>query len=153
MASAATSQSPGILAIVAVAERPRAGREAQDQAYAKANPHVVENARQRIQRARINPVRLPETRRQLAATEEALRDWQAVAQAQPRHPTAAQYIARLTQSLASGKVLVWLNAYRKASSMADATAAEMRENDAAAGHDPPDIQRHRKGAGDDGGGD
>ena len=29
----------------------------------------------------------------------------------------------------------------------------MRENDAAAGHDPPDFQRHRKGAGDDGGGD
>ena len=126
----ASSQSygPRDKAIVAVAERPRAGREAQDQAYAKANPHVVENARQRIQRARINPVRLPETRRQLAATEEGLRDWQAVAQAQPRHPTVAQYIARLTQSLASGKVLVWLNAYRKASSMADATAAEMREN-------------------------
>jgi type IV secretion system T-DNA border endonuclease VirD2 len=126
----ASSQSygPRDKAIVDVAERPRAGREAHDRAYAKANPHVVENARQRIQRAKINPVRLPETRRQLAATGEGLRDWQAVAQAQPDHPTAAQYIARLTQSVASGKILVSLNQYRKASSMADATAAEMREN-------------------------
>lgn len=126
----ASSQSygPRDKAIVDVAERPRAGREAQDRAYAKANPHVVENARQRIQRARINPVRLPQTKRQLAATDEGLRDWQAVAQAQPDHPTAAQYIARLTQSLASGKILVSLNQYRKGSSMADATAAEMREN-------------------------
>ena len=126
----ASSQSygPRDKAIVDVAERPREGREAQDRAYAKANPQVVENARQRIQRARINPVRLPETRRQLAATGEGLRDWQAVAQAQPDHPTSAQYIARLTQSLASGKILVSLNQYRKASSMADATAAEMREN-------------------------
>ncbi|MFC5422707.1 relaxase/mobilization nuclease domain-containing protein [Bosea eneae] len=126
----ASSQSygPRDKSIVDVAERPRAGREAQDQAYAKANPHVVENARQRIQRARINPVGLPETKRQLAATGEGLRDWQAVAQAQPDHPTVAQYIARLTQSLASGKILVSLNQYRKASNMADATAAEMREN-------------------------
>ncbi|TQI65259.1 type IV secretory pathway VirD2 relaxase [Bosea sp. AK1] len=126
----ASSQSygPRDKAIVAVAERPRAGREARDLAYAKANRHVVDKARQRIERARINPVRLPETRRQLAATEEGLRDWQAVAQAQPEHPTTAQYIARLTQSLASGKILVWLNAYRKAPNMADATAAEMREN-------------------------
>jgi len=126
----ASSQSygPRDKAIVDVAERPRAGREAQDRAYAKANPHVVEKARQRIQRARINPVRLPETGSQLAAAGEGLRDWQAVAQAQPNHPAAAQYIARLTQSLASGKILVSLNQYRKASNMADATAAEMREN-------------------------
>src|SRR5690606_38685633 len=92
------------------------------------NPHVVDKARQRIERARNNPVRLPETRRQLAATGEGLRDWQAVAQAPPDHPIAAQYIARLTQSVASGKILVWLNAYRKASRMADASAADMREN-------------------------
>lgn len=126
----ASSQSygPRDKAIVDVAERPRAGREAQDQAYAKANPHVVENARQRIERARINPVRLPETKRQLVATGEGLQDWQALAQAQPDHPMVAQYIARLTQSLASGKILISLNQYRKASSMADATAAEMREN-------------------------
>uniref|UniRef100_A0A9E8A9M9 MobA/VirD2-like nuclease domain-containing protein n=1 Tax=Bosea sp. NBC_00436 TaxID=2969620 RepID=A0A9E8A9M9_9HYPH len=126
----ASSQSygPRDKAVVAVAERPREGREARDRAYAKANPHVVDKARQRIERARINPIRLPETRRQLAATGEGLRDWQAVAQAQPEHPVAAQYIARLTQSLASGKILVGLNAYRKAPSMADATAAEMREN-------------------------
>lgn len=126
----ASSQSygPRDKAIVDVAERPRAGREVQDRAYAKANPHVVENARQRIERARINPVRLPETKRQLVATGEGLRDWQAAAQAHPEHPMAAQYIARLTQSLASGKILVSLNQYRKASSMADATAAEMREN-------------------------
>lgn len=126
----ASSQSygPRDKAIVAVAEQPREGREARDRAYAKANPHVVDKARLRIERARLNPVRLPETQRQLAATQEGLQDWQAVAQARPGHLAAAQYIARLTQSLASGKVLVWLNAYRKASSMADATAAEMREN-------------------------
>jgi type IV secretion system T-DNA border endonuclease VirD2 len=126
----ASSQSygPRDKAIVAVAERPREGREALDRAYAKAHPHVVDKARQRIERARINPVRLPETTQQLVASAEGLRDWQAVEQAQAKHPVAAQYIARLTQSLASGKILAWLNAYRKAPSMADATAAEMREN-------------------------
>lgn len=126
----ASSQSygPRDKAIVAVAEQPRRGREARDQAYAEANPHVVDKARQRMERARINPVRLPQSSRQLAACAEGLRDWQAIAEAQPKHPIAAQYIARLTQSLASGKILVWLNAYRRAPSMADATAAEMREN-------------------------
>ncbi len=126
----ASSQSygPRDKAIVAVAEQPRVGREARDQAYCEANPHVVDKARQRIERARINPVRLPQTSRQLAAADEGLRDWQAIAEAQPKHSMAAQYIAGLTQSLASGKIFVWLNAYRKAPSMADATAAEMREN-------------------------
>lgn len=126
----ASSQSygPRDKAIVDVAEHPREGREARDRAYARANPHVIDRARQRIELARINPVRVPVSARQLQAAREALQDWQALARTQPDQPDAAHYTARLTQSLALGHVLVSLHEYRKASSMADANAAQMREN-------------------------
>lgn len=68
----ASSQSygPRDKAIVAVAQQPLAGRAAWDQAYSEANPHVVDRVRQRMERARINPVRLPGTTQQLAASAE-----------------------------------------------------------------------------------
>src|SRR5208282_2251609 len=59
----ASSQSygPRDKAIVDTADRPRPHREARDRAYAEKNPHVVAIARQRIETARDNPIRLPAT--------------------------------------------------------------------------------------------
>ena len=126
----ASSQSygPRDKAIVDVSERPREGREARDRAYAQLNPHVVDNARQRIARAQTNPVRVPSTAWELRAASEGLADWQATASAQPSNLIASQFAARLEQSNVSGQIIVALSDYRKASPMAEATAAEMREN-------------------------
>lgn len=126
----ASSQSygPRDKAIVDVAERPREGREARDRAYAQLNPHVVDNARQRIARARTNPVRVPSTAWELRAASEGLFDWRATASAQPSNPIASQFAARLEHSNVSGQIIVALSDYRKASPMTEATAAEMREN-------------------------
>ena len=126
----ASSQSygPRDKAIVDVAERPREGREARDRAYAQLNPHVVDNARQRIARARTNPVRFADTPWGLRGAQEGLADWRAVAAAKPHDGLAAGFVARLEQSLASGRLLIDLQTHRKGHVMADATAAEMREN-------------------------
>jgi type IV secretory pathway VirD2 relaxase len=124
----ASSQSygPRDRAIVDVADQPREGREARDRAYAQLNPHVVENARRRIERAQANPVRVPTTAWELQGASEGLADWRAALAAQPDNVVALRFAARLEQSSSSGRVLVALS--EKASSMADATAAEMREN-------------------------
>ena len=126
----ASSQSygPRDKAIVDVADRPREGREARDRAYAQMNPHVVDNARQRIQRAQTNPIRIPNTAWELRAVNDGLSDFRAAANAQPDNPIAAELANRLTQAQASGSVLVALQDYQKGNTMADATAAEMREN-------------------------
>lgn len=126
----ASSQSygPRDKAIVEAAERPRAGREARDRAYAQMNPHVVENARERIQRARQNPILIPETGRRLAAVNAALEDWRAAAAGAPGNRTAVQYVERLSIAALSGSVLARLDDYRKGTAMAEASAAEMREN-------------------------
>ena len=126
----ASSQSygPRDKAIVDAAERPRAGREARDRAYAQMNPHVVENARERIQRARQNPILIPETGRRLAAVNAALEDWRAVAGTAPDSRIAVQYVERLTMAASSGSVLSRLDTYRKGIAMTKASAAEMREN-------------------------
>ena len=73
----ASSQSygPRDKAIVATAERPRPGREDRDRAYAKHNPHVINNARRRIETARTNPVRLPVTKRERAVVNGSLAEW------------------------------------------------------------------------------
>jgi len=126
----ASSQSygPRDKAIVDAAERPRAGREACDRAYAQMNPHVVENARERIQRARQNPILIPETGRRLAAVNAALEDWKAVADAVPDSRIAVHYVERLTIAASSVSVLFRLDTYRKGTAMAEASATEMREN-------------------------
>jgi len=74
-AERASSQSygPKDKAIVEAADRPRAGREARDRAYAAepANQPLIDNARRRIETARTNPVRIPKTERALAIVNEA----------------------------------------------------------------------------------
>ncbi|WP_027054593.1 relaxase/mobilization nuclease domain-containing protein [Mesorhizobium erdmanii] len=126
----ASSQSygPRDKAIVATAEKPRPGREARDRAYARANPHVIEKARQRIDYARANPIKIPISARQLRATQASLRDWRSVAAAQPDNTMASQFIDRMTQAVRSGTVVVAIRDGKGVRMSSDATADQMREN-------------------------
>ncbi len=126
----ASSQSygPRDKAIVAAAERPREGREARDRAYARANPHVIQKSRQRIEHAKANPIKIPLTARQLQASESGLQDWRSVAKAEPESATARHYIDRMTRALRSGNIVVAIREGKGIGMSSDATAAEMREN-------------------------
>lgn len=126
----ASSQSygPRDKAIVATAEKPRPGREARDRAYARANPHVIEKARQRIDYARANPIKIPISARQLRATQASLRDWRSVAAAQPDNTMASQFIDRMTQAVRSGSVVVAIRDGKDVRMGSDASADQMREN-------------------------
>ena len=80
-AERASSQSygPRDKAIVDAADRPRPHREARDRAYAEKNPHVVANARQRIETARANPIRLPRTEWERRVANESVVAWTSAA--------------------------------------------------------------------------
>lgn len=105
----ASSQSygPKDKAIVAAAERPRPGREARDRAYAAdpANRRLIDNARQRIQVARSNPIRLPMASAARRAVVEGLDAWKAVALAQPDNVVARTMVERLSMAQAAGAIL------------------------------------------------
>ncbi|MER9335300.1 hypothetical protein NKJ06_15080 [Mesorhizobium sp. M0293] len=126
----ASSQSygPRDKAIVATAEKPRPGREARDRAYARANPHVIEKARQRIDYARANPIKIPISARQLQATQASLRDWHSVAASRPDNAIASQFIDRMTQASRSGTVVVAIRDGKGVQMSSNATADQMREN-------------------------
>ncbi|MER9606595.1 hypothetical protein [Mesorhizobium sp. M0243] len=126
----ASSQSygPRDKAIVATAEKPRPGRETRDRAYARANPHVIEKARQRIDYARANPIKIPISARQLQATQASLRDWHSVAASRPDNAIASQFIDRMTQAFRSGTVVVAIRDGKGVQMSSDATADQMREN-------------------------
>ncbi len=80
-AERASSQSygPRDKAIVDAADRPRPHREARDRAYAEKNPHVVANARQRIETARANPIRLPKTEWERGISVQSVVAWTGIA--------------------------------------------------------------------------
>lgn len=80
-AERASSQSygPRDKAIVDAADRPRPDREARDRAYAEKNPHVVASARQRIEIARANPIRLPRTEWERRVANESVVTWSVAA--------------------------------------------------------------------------
>ena len=80
-AERASSQSYGSRdkAIVDAADRPRPHRADFDRDYAEKNPHVVANARQRIETARANPIRAPRTRFEREIAHESAEAWRALA--------------------------------------------------------------------------
>lgn len=126
----ASSQSygPRDKSIVAAAEQPRPGREQRDRAYARANPHVVDKARQRIERAKANPIKIPVSSRQLRATTEGMEDWKAVTAANPNNALADQLNDRMTQAVRSGTIVVAIRDGKGIGMSSEATSAEMREN-------------------------
>lgn len=126
----ASSQSygPRDKAIVATAEKPRPGREARDRAYARANPHVIEKARQRINHAKANPIKIPISACQLQATQTGLQEWHSVAASQPDNTIASHFNDRMTQAVRSGTVVVAIRDGKGVQMSSDATADQMREN-------------------------
>lgn len=119
-------------AIVDAAERPRPQREAADRAYARANADLVDNARRRIERARTNPVRIPESEKQKAAVNESLHAWRGILSEQPHHPVAGAQVIRLTKALECANVLTEVSrasaSISQRAAMSDATAEQMRSD-------------------------
>lgn len=105
----ASSQSYGAKdkAIVDAAERPRAWREARDRAYAAdpANRRLIDNARQRIETARANPLRLPRSDPDRKAVNESVVAWKTVAADQPGNPVARGMLERLLMAQTIGAIL------------------------------------------------
>jgi type IV secretion system T-DNA border endonuclease VirD2 len=105
----ASSQSygPRDKAIVDVAERPRPARETRDRAYGT-NPNnrrLIENARQRIDMARMNPIRLPMSEPARQVVRESVTAWQTVLQEQPGNPGVQTMLVRLTMAQTVGTIL------------------------------------------------
>jgi type IV secretory pathway VirD2 relaxase len=129
----ASSQSYGAKdkAIVDAADRPRAGREDRDIAYAErpSNAAMIANARRRIETARTNPVRIPITEQQRQVVNASLGAWSAMARQEPNNPIALQMTDRLTLSFAAGQVLATVEqtttAYHKEENAMAITAARM----------------------------
>lgn len=94
-------------AIVAAADRPRLDREARDRAYAAdpANRPVIENARQRIDLARTNPIRMAEAKADRKAVNESIEAWRVVAREQPDNAAAKDMLERLMMSQTLGSIL------------------------------------------------
>lgn len=129
----ASSQSYGAKdkAIVDAADRPRAGREDRDIAYATrpANAAMIANARRRIETARSNPVRIPVTERQREVVNASLGVWSATVKQQPGNAIALNITNRLTLSFVAGHVLTTVEqttkAYQKEENAMAITAAKM----------------------------
>lgn len=129
----ASSQSygPRDKAIVDAADRPRAGREDRDVAYAErpANAAMIANARRRIETARTNPVRIPITERQRQVVNASLGAWAAMAKQEPQNSIALGMTDRLSLSFAAGQVLATVEqttkAYQKEDSAMAITSARM----------------------------
>ena len=105
----ASAQSYGARdkAIADVAERPRLAREARDRAYAAdpANQRLIDNARQRIRVARVNPIRLPTSESDRGVVHESVVAWNAVAREHPGHSVAKHMVDRLTMAQTLGAIL------------------------------------------------
>jgi hypothetical protein len=129
----ASSQSygPRDKAIVDAADRPRAGREDRDIAYAErpANAAMIANARRRIETARTNPVRVPITERQREVVNVSLGAWSEMVKREPGNAIALNMTNRLVLSSAAGHVLSTVEqttkAYQKEESAMAITAARM----------------------------
>lgn len=129
----ASSQSYGARdkAIVDAADRPRAGREDRDIAYAErpSNAAMIANARRRIETARTNPVRIPITERQRQVVNASLGAWSAMAKQEPQNSIALSMTDRLSLSFAAGQVLATVEqatkTYQKEESAMAITAARM----------------------------
>lgn len=106
------SYGPKDKSIVEVAERPRPHREWKDRAYAAdpANAGLICKARARMEAARADPPRVPESPRQVARLEESLTRWREVAKAEPENRIAGEMLARLSAARAAGEVIGQLRA-------------------------------------------
>jgi type IV secretion system T-DNA border endonuclease VirD2 len=105
----ASSQSygPKDKAIVEAAERQLPAREAPDRAYAAdpANQRLIDKARQRIQTARMNPIRPPRSEADRRIVKESLAAWSIVIHERPESGFAKDMLERLTTAQTIGNIL------------------------------------------------
>lgn len=105
----ASSQSYGAKdkAIVDVADRPRAEREARDRTYAgdPANQALIERARQRIAVARENPIKLPLSEADRRAVGDGLQAWSAVLKEDSLSGVASEMVQRLAMAQTLGGII------------------------------------------------
>jgi len=101
------SYGPKDKSIVDVAVMPRPERKEQDRAYSSdpRNANLIQNAQQRMETARANPIRIPETDRERAGVTESLAHWRAEAKASPENDLARTMVQRLTAANEAGNAL------------------------------------------------
>jgi len=98
------SYGPKDKSIVDVATTPRPERKEQDRAYASdpRNADLIRNAQERMETARANPIRIPETERERAGVKESLEHWRTEAKASPESDLARTMVQRLTAANEAG---------------------------------------------------
>lgn len=105
----ASSQSygPRDKAIVATADRPRPAGAARDRTYAAdlTNRPMIENARQRIKVARMNPVRMAVVPNDRRAVNEAIQAWRVVVREEQDNAGAKDMLGRLMMAQTVGGIL------------------------------------------------
>jgi type IV secretory pathway VirD2 relaxase len=84
------SYGPKDKSIVDVSTTPRPERKDQDRAYASdpRNAKLIRNAQERMEKARANPIRIPETDRERAGVKESLAHWREEAKTRPENDLA-----------------------------------------------------------------
>jgi len=104
------SYGPKDKSIVDVATTPRPERKELDRAYASdpRNASLIRNAQERMERARANPIRIPETERERAGVNESLAHWRSEAKARPENDLARTMAQRLTAANEAGNALTTL---------------------------------------------
>ena len=101
------SYGPKDKSIVDVATTPRPERKELDRAYAgdPRNASLIRNAQDRMETARANPIRIPETERERAGVTKSLAHWRAEAKASPESDLARTMVQRLTAANEAGNAL------------------------------------------------
>jgi len=101
------SYGPKDKSIVDVATTPRPERKELDRAYAgdPRNANLIRNAHERMETARANPIRIPETERERAGVKESLEHWRSEAKARPANDLARTMVQRLTAANEAGNAL------------------------------------------------
>ena len=88
-------------AIIEVAEQPRSKRAEKDQAYARRQPQVVEQARRRVDAARTNAVKVPVTQKERTQAGHSLQEWATLKLFEPFNSMVTTSLARLKTSTQS----------------------------------------------------
>jgi len=101
------SYGPKDKSIVDVATTPRQERKDLDRAYASdpRNQNLIRNAQERMEMARANPIRIPETERERAGVKESLAHWREEAKARPENDLARTMVQRLSAANEAGTLI------------------------------------------------
>ena len=104
------SYGPKDKSIVDVATTPRPERKELDRAYASdpRNANFIRNAQVRMETARANPIRIPETERERVGVRESLEHWKEEAKARPENDLARTMVQRLTAASEAGNAITTL---------------------------------------------